>query len=106
MSPSDTGAVAQPVLPPEEVRKLPRQRWSFVDPHPVEAAALAHAARLPQVLAELLVARGIADSSAAFAFLHETTTEWYERFQALLEDVESFEDIVIDDKHTREDEDE
>ena len=23
-------------------------------------------------------------------FLHETTTEWYERFQALLEDIESF----------------
>jgi hypothetical protein len=30
-------------------------------------------------------------------FLHETTTEWYERFQMLLEDIESFEDIVIDD---------
>jgi hypothetical protein len=32
-------------------------------------------------------------------FLHETTTEWYERFQALLEDIESFQDIVIDDAH-------
>ncbi|HEX7728387.1 MAG TPA: hypothetical protein VF392_05065 [Terracidiphilus sp.] len=31
------------------------------------------------------------------AFLHETTTDWYERFQALVEDVESFHDIVIDD---------
>jgi hypothetical protein len=30
-------------------------------------------------------------------FLHETTTEWYERFQALVEDVEGFQDIVIDD---------
>ena len=30
-------------------------------------------------------------------FLHETTTEWYERYQALLEDIESFQDIVIDD---------
>ena len=30
-------------------------------------------------------------------FLHETTTEWYERFQSLLEDIESFHDIVIDD---------
>jgi hypothetical protein len=32
-------------------------------------------------------------------FLHETTTEWYERFQSLLEDIESFHDIVIDDAH-------
>ena len=32
-------------------------------------------------------------------FLHETTTEWYERYQALLEDIESFHDIVIDDHH-------
>jgi hypothetical protein len=38
-------------------------------------------------------------------FLHETTTEWYERFQALLEDVESFHNIVIDDNE-HEDEDE
>ena len=39
-------------------------------------------------------------------FLHETTTEWYERYQALLEDIESFQDIVIDDAHSEEDEDE
>jgi hypothetical protein len=32
-------------------------------------------------------------------FMHETTTEWYERYQALLEDIESFQDIVIDDAH-------
>ena len=30
-------------------------------------------------------------------FLHESTTEWYERFQQLLDDIESFQDIVIDD---------
>jgi hypothetical protein len=47
------------------------------------------------------------------AFLHETTTEWYERFQTLVEDIESFQDIVIEDKdhgcdcgHDHEDEDE
>ena len=39
------------------------------------------------------------------AFLHETTTEWYERFQTLVEDVESFQDIVIDESD-RDDEDE
>jgi len=37
--------------------------------------------------------------------LHETTTEWYERFQSLLEDIDSFHDIVIDDhEHDEEDE--
>ncbi len=51
-------------------RKLLRQRWSFVEPHPAEAAELAQAARLPLVLAELLIARGIVDSSDAFAFLN------------------------------------
>jgi hypothetical protein len=39
-------------------------------------------------------------------FLHETTTEWYERYQTLLENIESFHDIVIDDAHSRDDEDE
>ena len=38
-------------------------------------------------------------------FMHETTTEWYERFQSLLEDIESFQDIVIDDVNS-DDEDE
>ena len=38
------------------------------------------------------------------AFLHETTTEWYERFQSLLEDMESFHDILIDDSHNSSDE--
>jgi len=39
-------------------------------------------------------------------FLHETTTEWYERFQTLLEDIEGFQDIVIDDTHRADEEDE
>ena len=39
-------------------------------------------------------------------FLHETTTEWYERFQTLLEDVEAFQDIVIDDTHPQDEEEE
>jgi hypothetical protein len=40
-------------------------------------------------------------------FLHETTTEWYERFQSLLEDIESFQDIVIDGhEHEHDEEDE
>jgi len=38
--------------------------------HAEQASALAQAARLPQVLAELLVARGITDAHAAHAFLN------------------------------------
>ena len=51
-------------------RKLLRQRWSFVEPHPAEAAELARAARLPLVLAELLIARGVTQPAEAFAFLN------------------------------------
>ncbi|MDR3793727.1 MAG: hypothetical protein P4L03_10140 [Terracidiphilus sp.] len=40
------------------------------------------------------------------AFLHETTTEWYERFQSLVEDLENFQDIVIEDAHGDGDEEE
>jgi hypothetical protein len=39
-------------------------------------------------------------------FLHETTTEWYERYQSLLEDIESFHNILIDDAHSHDDEEE
>jgi len=38
--------------------------------------------------------------------LHETTTEWYERYQDLLEDIESFQDIVLDDTHDHDDDEE
>ena len=40
------------------------------------------------------------------AILHETTTEWYERFQSLVEDLDNFQDIVIDDAHLHGDEEE
>jgi hypothetical protein len=36
------------------------------------------------------------------AFLHESSTEWYERYQELLEQVEGFGDIVIDDSDDEE----
>jgi hypothetical protein len=39
-------------------------------------------------------------------FLHETTTEWYERFQMLLEELEGLQDIVIDDANRVDGEDE
>jgi single-stranded-DNA-specific exonuclease len=52
------------------VQNLPRQRWSYVEPHSAEALSLAKAARLPLVLAELLTARGITQPAEAFAFLN------------------------------------
>jgi len=48
----------------------PPQRWVLAEPHPEEAAALAKAARLPLVLAELLVARGVTQAADAAAFLN------------------------------------
>ncbi len=48
----------------------PNQRWVLAEQHPEAAAELAKTARLPQVLAELLVARGITGQAEAFAFLN------------------------------------
>lgn len=56
---------------------LPRQRWQINSPHP-EADALAKAAHLPHVLAELLLARGIADPAQAHAFLHPATDQLHD----------------------------
>jgi single-stranded-DNA-specific exonuclease len=62
---------------------LPRQRWKFAEPHPDEAAALAKAARLPQVLAELLVARGVVQAAEAFAFLNPEASHLHDPFLML-----------------------
>jgi single-stranded-DNA-specific exonuclease len=48
----------------------PRQRWVLTQIDHIAAEALAKEARLPQVLAELLVARGITQAGEAFAFLN------------------------------------
>ncbi|MGB6690555.1 MAG: DHH family phosphoesterase, partial [Terracidiphilus sp.] len=50
--------------------RAPRQRWVVAEARAEEAEALAKAARLPVVLAELLVARGITQASEAYAFLN------------------------------------
>ena len=39
-------------------------------------------------------------------FLHETTTEWYERFQTLLEDLEAVQDLMFDEHDHDHDDDE
>jgi len=55
---------------PPPVFTAPRQRWILAEPHPDEAKALSAAARIPLVLAELLVPRGITSSNEAYAFLN------------------------------------
>ena len=64
-------------------RTLPRQRWIVAEPHPEAAAALAREARLPLVLAELLVARGITQAAEAFAFLNPEPAHLYDPFLML-----------------------
>ena len=61
-------------------RVPPRQRWTLAEPHPDEAAALAKAARLPLVLAELLVSRGIVEPAEAFAFLNPDAAHLHDPF--------------------------
>ena len=51
-------------------RGLPRQRWLVAEPDAEAAAALAREARLPHVLAELLVARGVTSAQEAHTFLN------------------------------------
>ena len=61
-------------------RSGPRQRWIVAEPHPEEAAALAKTARLPIVLAELLIARGITQQQEAFAFLNPESSHLHDPF--------------------------
>ena len=67
-----TGATPAASSPPGAPRNLirPRQRWVLAEAHPAEATELAHAARIPMVLAELLIARGIHQPAEAHAFLN------------------------------------
>ena len=66
------------VSPPTPTRSLLRQRWIFNEPHAAEAAALAREAHLPEVLAELLVARGIVQPADAFAFLNPDAAQLHD----------------------------
>lgn len=67
---NSTGETAPASSSTSSPRKHPRQRWILAEPHAEAAEALAAAARLPLVLAELLVARGITQADEAFAFLN------------------------------------
>lgn len=57
-----------------------RQRWIEDSAHPEEATALARASRIPEVLAELLVTRGITSPAEAFAFLNPDISQLHDPF--------------------------
>ena len=85
---SSAGAANNGPLPRQDPaqsppRNLPRQRWTLAEPHPDASAALAKSARLPQVLAELLVARGITQPAQAFAFLNPEPAHLHDPFLML-----------------------
>jgi single-stranded-DNA-specific exonuclease len=61
----------------------PRQRWIFERPDQLAAEALAREARLPHVLAELLVARGISTAQDAFVFLDPESDHLHDPFLML-----------------------
>jgi single-stranded-DNA-specific exonuclease len=62
-------------------RTYPRQRWEIAPPHPDLASALAQAAHIPAVLAELLLARGIATAADAHVFLHPDPSQLHDPFR-------------------------
>jgi single-stranded-DNA-specific exonuclease len=62
---------------------LPPQRWILAESHAEEAAALAREARLPLVLAELLLARGVTSSGEAYAFLNPEFEHLHDPFLML-----------------------
>jgi single-stranded-DNA-specific exonuclease len=61
----------------------PPQRWLVAKPHPQESAVLAREARLPRVLAELLIARGITSAGEAFNFLNPDPAHLHDPFLML-----------------------
>jgi len=68
---------------PAAVRSRPRQRWILAESHSQQAQELAAAARLPLVLAELLIARGITKPDEAFAFLNPELSHLHDPFLML-----------------------
>jgi single-stranded-DNA-specific exonuclease len=61
----------------------PPQRWILPVQHPSESAALAREARIPQALAELLLARGVTTPAQAFAFLNPETAHLHDPYLML-----------------------
>jgi single-stranded-DNA-specific exonuclease len=69
--------------PTSSAARPPRQRWTLTETDIAAAESLAKEARLPQVLAELLVARGIALPDQAHAFLNPDISQLNDPFLML-----------------------
>jgi single-stranded-DNA-specific exonuclease len=67
----------------QQPNRRPNQRWVLTEPHPEASAELAKAARVPHILAELLVARGITQPDDALAFLNPELSHLYDPLQML-----------------------
>ena len=80
-TPSSSRVDGLPVARPSS--RLPRQRWVLSEPDSEKAAALAREARLPVVLAELLLARGIATAADAHVFLNPEPAHLHDPFLML-----------------------
>jgi single-stranded-DNA-specific exonuclease len=61
----------------------PPQRWRITPPQPEESAALAASAHIPQVVAELLLTRGIATAEDTFHFLNPDIGQLHDPFRML-----------------------
>ena len=70
-------------VPQQRPFQRPPQRWVLAESHPLEAAALAKAARLPPVLAELLLARSISTAAQAHDFLNPAPAQLHDPFLML-----------------------
>jgi single-stranded-DNA-specific exonuclease len=62
---------------------LPLQRWLLAESHSETSASLAREARVPLVIAELLVARGITTAAEAFVFLNPEPAHLHDPFLML-----------------------
>ena len=74
--PSAESAIPVAFLPPP-------QRWQLVPLQSEESSALAASARIPAVLAQLLLARGITNPAAVFEFLNPEIAQLHDPFQML-----------------------
>jgi len=81
--PASPPTLCLPIALPTHSPKRPVQRWLLAEPHAEEAAALAKAAHIPRVLAELLIARGISTAAEANAFLNPDSAQLHDPFLML-----------------------
>jgi len=77
---ADIASATGPPIRTASTRTLPPQRWLLANPDPDRSASLARDARLPLVLAELLVSRGITTAAEAFAFLNPEPAHLHDPF--------------------------